>query len=126
MVPAHSSLARLADAQCGPASTMIIVGTIIQYSLFRISEQFLSGRDIRRVRNHSNEMKIRVGCCSGAKLSQQPIKFWIGDNALFVESIEDQWRGADGIYFRLRADDGHSYILCHIEASEDWFLDHRR
>ena len=67
-------------------------------------------------------MKIEVECYSGYKLNERPIKFRIGDSVLFVESIEDEWRGTDGTYFRVHADDGNNYILCNIEASDTWLL----
>jgi hypothetical protein len=67
-------------------------------------------------------MKIQVECYSGHKANGRPIKFWISESVLFVESIEDQWRGIDGNYFRVRADDGNMYVLCYIEASDTWVL----
>ena len=56
-------------------------------------------------------MKIRVECHSGWKANERPIKFWVGERVLFVESTEDQWYGPDALYFRVRADDGKVYIF---------------
>ena len=36
-------------------------------------------------------MKLQVECYSGHKADQRPVKFWLGDAVLFVESVEDQW-----------------------------------
>ena len=67
-------------------------------------------------------MKIQVEGYSGYKVNERPIKFWIGDKALFVESVEDQWRATDGIYFRVQADDGNTYVLRYSENSDAWTL----
>lgn len=51
-------------------------------------------------------MKISVQSYSGYKADERPIKFWVSERPLFVESIEEQWRGTDSVYFRVHADDG--------------------
>jgi hypothetical protein len=65
-------------------------------------------------------MKIHVECHSGHKVNERPIKFWIGDRVVFVESIEDQWHGTNALYFRIRADDGNIYVLGYDEADDIW------
>ena len=62
-------------------------------------------------------MKLRVECYSGHKADQRPIKFWLGDAALFIDSIDDQWYGPEALYFRVRADDGNVYVLGHDEKN---------
>lgn len=71
-------------------------------------------------------MKIQVECYSGRKADERPIKFWLPDQTLFVESIEDQWYGPDGPYFRVRADDGNTYVLGHHESHNEWILESLR
>jgi hypothetical protein len=68
-------------------------------------------------------MKLRVECYSGHKADQRPIKFWLGDAVLFVESVVDQWYGPTAMYFRVRADDGNTYVLGHDEKSDEWTLE---
>jgi hypothetical protein len=68
-------------------------------------------------------MKLRVECYSGHKANQRPIKFWLGDAVLFVESIEDQWYGPDTVYFRFRADDDNTYVLGYNETNDEWTLE---
>ncbi len=68
-------------------------------------------------------MKIRVECYSGNKADERPIKFWIEDAVLFIESVEDQWSTPDARYFRVRADDGNSYLLRHEEVNDQWALE---
>ncbi len=67
-------------------------------------------------------MKIQVECYSGHKADERPGKFWLGDVVLFVESVEDQWYGPDDAYFRVRADDGNTYVLGHNEETDEWTL----
>ena len=68
-------------------------------------------------------MKLRVECYSGHKADQRPIKFWVGDAVLFVESVEDQWYTPEAVYFRVRADDGNTYVMGHREANDEWTLE---
>jgi hypothetical protein len=68
-------------------------------------------------------MKLQVECYSGHKADQHPVKFRLGDAVLFVESVEDQWYGPAATYFRVRADDGNTYVLSHDEKSDEWTLE---
>ena len=68
-------------------------------------------------------MKLQVECYSGHKADQRPVKFWLGDAVLFVESVEHQWYGPTAVYFRVRADDGNTYVLGHNEATDEWTLE---
>jgi hypothetical protein len=68
-------------------------------------------------------MKIPVQSYSGYRANERPIKFWIGERIFFVESIEDQWRGTDSVYFRVHADDGNTYVLRYRETSDEWTLE---
>ena len=68
-------------------------------------------------------MKISVKSYSGYKADERPVKFWIGERAFFVESIEDQWRGTDSVYFCVHTDDGKTYVLRHSETTDEWTLE---
>jgi len=68
-------------------------------------------------------MKLRVECYAGHKADERPIKFWLGDAVLSVDSVEDQWYGPTGVYFRVRAADGNTYVLGHDVASDEWTLE---
>jgi hypothetical protein len=68
-------------------------------------------------------MKLQVECYSGHKANERRVKFWLGDSVLFVESVEDQWYGPDDVYFRVRADDGNTYVLRHNEQTDEWTLE---
>jgi hypothetical protein len=69
---------------------------------------------------------IRVECYSGHKADQRLIKFWLDTTVLFVECVEDQWYGPSGMYFRVSADDGNTYVLGHDETNDDWTLVSRK
>jgi hypothetical protein len=71
-------------------------------------------------------MKIVVACHSGYKANDRPIKFWVDERVLFVESIEDHWYGPNALYFRVRADDGNTYVIAHNEATDDWTIESSR
>jgi hypothetical protein len=43
-----------------------------------------------------------------------------------VEEIMDQWYGPDATYFKLRADDGNTYILSHKPTVDLWQLEFLR
>lgn len=68
-------------------------------------------------------MKIRVECLSGYKLNERPIKFWIGSDVFFIESIQEQWYGPEAAYFRVHADDGNSYVLSYNNTDDEWTLE---
>jgi len=70
-------------------------------------------------------MKLRVECYSGTKADERPVRFYLGDRALFVEEVLDQWYGLDDLFFKIRADDGNLYILRNQRSSPEgeWSLE---
>ncbi|MBI4466925.1 MAG: hypothetical protein HY656_05830 [Acidobacteria bacterium] len=70
-------------------------------------------------------MRVRVECYAGHKADQRPLRFTLKERELQVEEVLDQWFSPEHIYFRVRADDGHIYILCHSENALDdaWTLE---
>ena len=71
-------------------------------------------------------MQLIVESYSGYKANERPVKFWIGEKPVFVESVEDQWRSTDAIYFRVRDHDGNAYILKYTEKTDVWTLENQR
>jgi hypothetical protein len=55
--------------------------------------------------------QIQVESYAGYKGDQQPLYFVLAEERYRVEEILDQWYGPDETYFRVRASDGHVYIL---------------
>ena len=70
-------------------------------------------------------MEVRVECYAGRKADERPLRFTLAGRMFEVEEVLDQWYGPDETYFRVRADDGHLYILRHHEREEDdrWTLE---
>ena len=71
-------------------------------------------------------MTVRVEAYAGFKGDERPIRFQLGERWLAVEEITDRWYDPDSIYFRVRADDGATYILRHREGEEPWTLESYR
>ena len=65
---------------------------------------------------------LRVECYDGYRGSQRPVSFELGGRTYRIREIEDQWYSPDSRYFRVRAEDGHLYILRHDELEDLWTL----
>jgi hypothetical protein len=75
---------------------------------------------------------LQVECYAGAKADETPRRFyWEGDWHEIVEVVDrwhqvvslPEWPRAD--YFKVRAADGHDYLLKHDLESDEWFLGQR-
>ena len=67
-------------------------------------------------------MAIRVESYAGYRGEQEPRAFWLGERRIEVLEVVDRWIGPDQRWFRVRADDGHLYILRHDEQPGTWEL----
>jgi hypothetical protein len=65
-------------------------------------------------------MPLRVSCYSGYRSSQEPLAFWLGERRLEVRAILDRWHSPAQRWFRVDADDGHTYVLRHDEQTDEW------
>lgn len=70
-------------------------------------------------------MVVRVECYSGYKAAERPVRFRIDDHDHIVEEVLDQWYSLDATYFKVRSDDGNTYVLRHsISPQQDaWTLE---
>lgn len=66
-------------------------------------------------------MKIKVRCYEGYKGSERPVEFQLGDRALCVAALLDQWYDPEFTCFKVKAEDGNIYILKH-SMEEGWTL----
>ena len=66
---------------------------------------------------------IKVECYAGYRADQRPLRFSLRERTLQVLEIEDQWHSPHAVYFRVRAEDGHTYILRHDEENDIWTLE---
>jgi len=70
-----------------------------------------------------SESKIKVECYAGYKAEQRPTRFTLRGETLEVVELQDQWYSPACRYFRLRANDGNTYILCYHEEKDCWSLE---
>ena len=56
-------------------------------------------------------MKLTVECYSGRKADERPVRFWLEGRQYQVETVLDQWYDPEGIFYKVRADDGNHCIL---------------
>jgi len=70
-------------------------------------------------------MTLRVECYSGYKAEERPVRFQLDGHDHIVEEVLDQWHSPDATYFRVRSDDGNTYVLRHsLSPQEDaWTLE---
>ena len=68
-------------------------------------------------------MTVHVECYAGYRGEQEPRAFTVGTRRLVVTAVDDRWAGPGHRYFRVRADDGDTYILRHDEPADEWTLD---
>jgi hypothetical protein len=67
-------------------------------------------------------VKIRVECYAGYRGEQEPRAFWLGERRVAALEILDRWVAPEHRYFKVKADDGHVYILRRDEAKGEWTL----
>ncbi len=67
--------------------------------------------------------EVRVETYSGFKADERPVRFALGQRTYLVLNVEDRWYSPSAMHFRVRADDGNIYVLCHHETEERWTLD---
>ena len=65
---------------------------------------------------------IKVECYAGYKGNERPVRFFLKDRVLEVMEVEDQWYGPSTRYFRVRANDGDTYVLSYKEDNDSWSL----
>jgi hypothetical protein len=56
-------------------------------------------------------MQVQVECYSAYKAEERPVRFRIDAHDYRVEEVLDQWYAPEAISFKVRADDGNTYIL---------------
>ena len=70
-------------------------------------------------------MTLRVECYSGYKAEERPFRFELDGHDHIVEEVVDQWQSLDATYFKVRSDDGDTYVLRHILSRQEdiWSLE---
>jgi hypothetical protein len=65
---------------------------------------------------------VRVEASAQDEREVRPERFFLAERALRVEEVLDRWFGATYTYFKVRAEDGHTYILKHNRTTDSWEL----
>jgi hypothetical protein len=67
-------------------------------------------------------MKIQVECYAGHRAEEEPRAFTLGATRFTVVEILDRWMAPEHRYFKVKAQDGRTFVLRHDTASGDWEL----
>ena len=70
----------------------------------------------------SEELALRVECYAGYRGEEEPRAFYIGERRIAVAELLDRWLAPDHRYFKVKGDDGATYILRHDTAGGRWEL----
>ena len=65
---------------------------------------------------------IEVDCYAGYRGEETPRRLRLGARRLEVVEVLDRWLAPGPRYFKLRADDGATYIVRHDVATSRWEL----
>lgn len=70
----------------------------------------------------SDILKLHVECYAGYRGEETPRRFHIGTRSIEISEVIDRWLCPDHRYFKVRGDDGGTYILRHDVATHSWEL----
>ena len=66
--------------------------------------------------------KIRVDCYAGHRGEEEPRSFVFGERRFEVLEIVDRWIDPEHRYFKVKADDGRTFVLRHDATKDEWEL----
>lgn len=67
-------------------------------------------------------MEIRVDCYSGYRGEETPRRFWLDERRVEIREVVDRWLDPEHRYFKVKGDDGATYILRHDSETCAWEL----
>jgi hypothetical protein len=67
-------------------------------------------------------LTVGVECYAGHRGEQTPRTLILGDRRIAVVEVVDAWLAPDDRYFKLRGDDGNTYLVRNDERSSTWEL----
>lgn len=67
-------------------------------------------------------LTVAVECYAGHRGEQTPRTLILGDRRIDVAEVIDAWLAPEYRYFKLRGDDGNTYLVRHDEQSNRWEL----
>ena len=65
---------------------------------------------------------LGVECYAGHRGEQTARTLILGDRRIAVAEVVDAWLAPDHRYFKLRGEDGDTYLVRHDERSDTWEL----
>ena len=65
---------------------------------------------------------VNVECYAGHRGEQTPRALILGDRRIAVAEVLDAWLAPEHRYFKLRGDDGDTYLVRHDERTDTWEL----
>ena len=67
-------------------------------------------------------MRVKVEAYAGYAANERPLRFTLGERTIEVTEILDRWYGDAERYFRVKGDDGNTYVLKYIDGDDRWEL----
>lgn len=67
-------------------------------------------------------LAIRVECYAGYRGEETPQRFYFGERKVDVLEVLDRWLAPDHRYFKVKGDDGGTYIIRYDVPSDHWEL----
>lgn len=68
------------------------------------------------------DLTVRVECYAGHRGEEEPRALYFGERRVKVVELLDRWLAPNHRYFKVRGDDGETYILRHDVARDRWEL----
>lgn len=72
--------------------------------------------------NDQPVLTIGVECYAGHRGEQTPRTLVLKDRRIVVAEVVDAWLAPDHRYFKLRGEDGDTYLIRHDERADTWEL----
>jgi hypothetical protein len=67
-------------------------------------------------------LSVGVECYAGHRGEQTPRVLILGERRIAVAEVLDAWLAPDHRYFKLKGEDGDTYLVRHDERSNNWEL----
>jgi hypothetical protein len=67
-------------------------------------------------------LSVAVECYAGHRGEQTPRVLILGERRIAVAEVLDAWLAPDHRYFKLKGEDGDTYLVRHDERSNNWEL----
>ncbi|HUV14695.1 MAG TPA: hypothetical protein VMY18_13710 [Acidobacteriota bacterium] len=69
-----------------------------------------------------DSVRVKVKSYEAYKADERPVEFQLGKKVYDVQAVLDQWYEPDYTYFKVKVNDGDTYILKH-SLDDEWTLE---